>query len=159
MFFLDPALYWPLKLAQISLTKTLGLHFAAASLQSYALFIFGGGVREESYSRSSLNKSGNSLFLGGTFQFLALAAGVGWGQMGWRGRAGNGADPTFWSDRWPGSQEPPVTTSALHVGMLSAHHPLIPSVVCDPSSYSSLFLWRLLTGSTLNQKEEEEWVE
>lgn len=87
-------------------------------------------------SRSSLNKSGNLLFLGGTFRLLVLAAGV--GTEGVRGgRAGNGAEPTLWSDHRPGSQELPITTLALHAGMPSARHPLVPPVECDPSSYSS----------------------
>lgn len=37
----------PLKPAQISLIQNSELHFAAASLHSYALFILGSGVREE----------------------------------------------------------------------------------------------------------------
>jgi len=96
-------------------------------------------VREETDSRSSLNESGNSLLLGGTFRLLVLAGcGRGVGAEGARGTAGNGAEPTLWSDCRPGSQEQPITTMALHVGMLSTRHPLVLSGDCDPSSYSSL---------------------
>lgn len=84
------------------------------------LFIFGGGVREETFNMSLLNKLGDLLFLGGTFRLLAL--GAGWGQKGRGGRAGNGAELHVWE---PG-------TLSYHLGLAcqDAQCPSLTSPVC-----------------------------
>lgn len=102
MFSINLALYWSPKLAQVSLKQDLELGFAAASLNRYELFIFRGGVRKENYSRSSLNKLGNLLFLGGTFRLLALAAG--WGQRGEGGEQGTGLNQACDLTTGPGAR-------------------------------------------------------
>lgn len=158
MFFIDAALHWPLMLAQISLIQNLELHFAAASLHSSVLFIFGGGVKEETYSRSSLNKSGNLLFLGGMFRLLALAAGAGWGQ---KGRGGKSREQG-WTNLvvWPQAWEPGTPNYHLGLARWDAQCPSPTRPVCRLRCQLlqlSVFLWRLLTGSTLNR--QEEWVE
>lgn len=156
-YFIDAALYWPLKPGHINVIQNLELHSEAASLHSSALFIFRGGVREEASSRSPLNKLGNLLFLGGTFRLLVLAVGAGWGQRG-ESREWGWTNLVVWPQPW----EPGTPNYHLGLAHQDAQCPSPPHPIYRLQSQLlqlSVVLWRLLTGSTLNQKEKEGWVE
>lgn len=58
IFCTDTALYRPPELAQISFMQNLELHLAAASLHSYTLFIFRGGVEGKNLQQELVERVG-----------------------------------------------------------------------------------------------------